>query len=124
MPLSSDRVLVVPLLLGCLLLCACGAGVDSGAVSGGNSTATKSVSKSAPPCGSLPRDKVLAAASGTARYFAYVQGDDIAAYSINAETGALTSVGTLVPTAPSWMTAHPNGKFAYLISATEITTHT
>jgi 6-phosphogluconolactonase len=129
MPFSGDRIVVVPLLLGCLLLCACGTGVDGGTVNGGDSSAIKSVSKSAPPCGSLPRDKVLAPASGTARYFAYVQGDAIAAYgitaySMNADTGALTPVDTLVPAAPSGMAAHPNGKFAYLLSATDITTYT
>src|SRR3954471_21274943 len=126
---SGDKVFVVPLLLGCLLLCACGTGVDGGTVNGGDSSATKSASKSAPPCGSLPRDKVLAPASGTARYFAYVQADVIGAYSIttysiNADTGALTPVDTLVPAAPASFYIHPNGKFAYLLSATDITTYT
>jgi 6-phosphogluconolactonase (cycloisomerase 2 family) len=124
MPFSRDRVLVVPLLLGCLLLCACGGGVDGGAVNGGDSSGSKSASKSSPPCGSLPRDKVLAPASGTARYFAYVQGYDIAAYSINADTGVLIPVGIFSGDSTFGMSVHPNGKFAYLLSATDITTYT
>ena len=66
---------------------------------------------------------------GNVAGFAYVanQGsDNVSAYTINATTGALTSVGAAVAAGigPSSVSVDPSGKFAYVVNATKVRAYT
>ncbi|MEO8133622.1 MAG: beta-propeller fold lactonase family protein [Betaproteobacteria bacterium] len=95
--LTKRKLVHAALLFAALLLSACGGGEGSG-----QSAAT---------------NPSLAASTSTPRYFAYViNQDNVLAYSINANTGALTALGIPVAagTIPISIAVDPSGKFAYV----------
>ena len=95
----------VALLPALLLIAACGGG------RGDSSAGTATRATPAPGTVTSPP------ATGTVRYFAYVTNQsDVSAFSINADTGALTPVGAHIAagTYPNAITVHASGKFAYV----------
>jgi len=56
--------------------------------------------------------------SGKFAYVANFNSNDVSMYTINATTGALTSVGTIAAgMSPTSIAVHPSGKFAYVTNS-------
>ena len=71
-------------------------------------------------CGNNLLTSVVVHPSGKFAYVANCGSNDVSMYTINATTGALTSIGTIAAgTSPVSMAVDPAGKFAYVANFTE-----